>query len=440
MNTNVTRTKPSACPDSAADSALLAKSLLDPATLIRPNDYYRALRTVDPVHYDEKLGMYFVSRYDDLQTVVRDPETFSVGRAWNRTFANGYFEEFKQILIRDGGGYFPDAIMTDPPQHTRVRRLMQAAFTPRRIMQLQPAISKLASDLLDKLAVQGRADGVKDFASPLTISIMCEQLGLNQVDAEKVATWSRVYTTIRGKQTHEQMLEDTRHFCDLQNYIIARVRERMAERREDMISDLIYAREEGDGNPTLSFEEVVSLTRALVIGGLESIGTALSSLLFMLATNPEVAGTLKDCAADDAKLTRFVEEFLRIEPPARGLYRATTRPVELGGKLIPEDSMLCLLFASGNDDEGVFECARQFDMDRNKLNRHLTFGSGIHLCVGLHLARMEIKVAAREIARRLKNIKLAVPPEDITYIPTVSMVTIANLPLTFSPESVESVR
>lgn len=434
MRPDVTQTPSAECPHKGANSsAILEKSLMEPDILLHPHDYYRALRLHAPVRYDEQTGMYLVSRYEDLQTVVRDPITYSVGHAWMRTFATGYFEEFKRILIREGGGYFPDAIMTDPPQHTRVRRLMQAAFTPRRIMQLEPVIRRFTSELLEKLAARGQADGVKEFASPMTIGIMCEQLGLDHADADKIATWSRVFTTIRGKQTHEQMLEDTKHFCDLQNYIIARVRERQASRREDMISDLIYACEEGGENPTLTFEEVVSLTRAMVVGGLESIGTALSTLLFMLATSPAVARRLEESAGDDAKLGRFVEECLRIEPPARGLFRATTKDVELGGMRIPKDAMLCLLYASGNDDESMFECPREFDMERNNLNRHLSFGLGIHLCVGMHLARMEVKVAAREIARRLKDIRLAVPVERITYVSTLSMVSIASLPLAFSP-------
>ena len=122
---------------------------------------------------------------------------------------------------------------------------------------------------------------------------------------------------------------------------------------------------------------------------------------------------------------------MRIEPPARGLFRMTTKEVELGGRRIPENSMLCLLFASGNDDETVFEGARDFDMDRKNLSRHLTFGAETHSCVGIHLARMEVKVAAQEISRRLKNIKLAVPVAEIKYVPTPAMLSIESLPLTF---------
>jgi cytochrome P450 len=421
---------------SAADlGKLLHRSLLEPENLLHPNDYYRALRQCDPVHFDQKAGMYLVSRYEELLEIVRDPITFSVGHAWNRTFAPEHFEEFKAILIRDGGGYFPDAIMTDPPQHTRVRRLLQAAFTPSRIKQLEPGVRRLTTELLDTLAERGRADGVSDFASRLTIGIMCQQLGLETADPEKIALWARVFTSIRSAQSREEMLEDARHFCDLQNFIIDRVRERQAQRRDDMISDLIYAHADGDERPTLSFEEVVSLTRALVIGGVETIGSALSYLLFLPVSDAAIANQLKNAAEDDVKLAHFVEELLRFEPPARGLYRATTREVQLGGKTIPEGAMLCLLFASANDDETVYERAREFDMGRKNLGRHLTFGGGIHMCVGMHLARMEVRVAAQEIARRLDDIRLTVPVQDIRFYPTLSTMAIESLPLSFGRQA-----
>jgi cytochrome P450 len=415
----------------ASRSALLERSLVEPDIITRPNDYYRAMRSGDPVHYDEKLGIYFVSRYDDLRAVTRDPITFSMEHAWNKTFATGHFDLFRETLIREGGGYFPDAIMTDPPHHTRVRRLLQAAFTPRRIKLLEPAIKRLTGDLVDKLVARGHADGVDEFAVPMTIAIMCEQMGLHHVDGDKIARWARAFGAVRGNQTKEQMLIETKHFCDLQHYIIARVKERQAERREDMISDLIYAREEDSANPTLTFEEVVSLSRALVIGGVETISTALSNLLYLVAVNPSIAAKLEESYADDSRMSKFVEETLRIEPPARGLFRMTTKEVELSGRRIPPNSMICMLFASGNDDEAVFEHPREFDMDRKNLARNLSFGAETHMCVGIHLARMEVRVAAQEFARRAKNIKLTIPVEEVRYIPTLAMLSIEHLPLSF---------
>jgi len=281
-------------PAMGVDTTLLNSSLADPAIMSHPNSFYRALRMGDPVHYDEKLDVYLVSRYEDLQTVFHDPVTFSQEKGWHQQFARGYFEEFKEILIREGGGYFPEAILRDPPRHGRVRRLLEKAFTPRRIKLLEPNIRLVIGTLIEKVADRGYADGVKDFAMPMTIAIMSEQLGIDHSDGEKVERWSRAYTAqVGGMQDRPTMLENARQVCELQNYIIARVRERQANRTEDMISDLIYARLDDEQGPTLSFEEVVALARALLVGGNDTTATALTNLLLLVAQRPAVARQLE---------------------------------------------------------------------------------------------------------------------------------------------------
>ena len=423
------------CPAGTDEAALLSHgSLTDPVISARPTAYYAAMRKEDPVHYDEKLGMYLVSRYEDLQTVLRDPATFSMEQGYKEQYAKGFAAELKEILIRDGGGFFPDAIMTDPPYHTRIRRLMEGAFTGHRVKQLEPRITELISGIIEKVADKGQADGVKDIAVPITIAVICEQLGLSHFDADKIQRWSHAVTQQIGRmQTREQMQAHAREICDLQNYLIARMKEREADPREDMISDIVHARLE-DGT-RLTFAEAVSLVRALLIAGNETTATAMANLLFILATQPEVARQLQDAVDDDRLLNRFVEELLRIEAPVRGLSRMTTKEVELGGKLLPRGAHMLLLYASANDDPKEFACPRQFDLNRGNIGRHLAFGAGVHRCIGLALARMEIKVAAREIVRRLENIKLTVAPEEITYLPTVATHSIACLPISFTRRS-----
>ncbi len=421
------------CPVAGHEVDLAATSLQDPTILAHPNEFYWTMRHEDPVHYDPGLDMWLVSRYEDLQAVLADPITFSVEAGYAEQYAKGFFEEFKSILERDGGGFFPDAIMTDPPKHTRIRKLMEGAFTAHRVKQLEPEIANVVSGLIDKFADAGRADGVRDFAVPMTIEIICAQLGLDRFDAKKVQRWSLAVTAQIGRmQDREQMIENAREICDLQNYLIARIREREAEPRDDMLSDLIHARTEDEENPTLTFEEVVSLARALLIAGNETTATALGNLLYILATQPELADDLYANVDDERYLTRFVEEMLRLEPPVRGLSRMTTREVELGGVTLPKGAHMLNLYASGNDDETVFECPRQFDLNRKNIVRHVAFGGGVHRCVGLALARMEVKVAAREFVRRLKDIKLEIPREDIRYLPTVATRSIESLPLSFS--------
>ncbi|AXQ31803.1 cytochrome P450 [Solimonas sp. K1W22B-7] len=416
-------------------SQLTEASLSDPKIQARPHAFFQALRSEKPVYFDAKLGMWLVSRYDDIVTVLRDPLTYSDKHGYAAQYASGFFEEFRQILERDGGGFFPDVIKDDPPAHTRVRRLMDKAFTAHRVVTLEPGITRIIVDLVEKLADKAAdgqvVDGVNDFAIPLTISVICEQLGFSQFNADKIKGWSSAVTAQIGRmQNREQMLDNAAQICELQNFIIAEMKARQEQPREDMISDLVYARTEDGG--TLTFAEAVSLVRAMIIAGNDTTASAIGNLMFVLATRPEVAQTLRDSVDDDRLLNRFVEELLRIEPPVRGLAKMTTKEVELGGQKLPEHAHLLVLYASGNDDETQFPCPRDFDLNRSNLGKHVAFGIGVHRCIGASLSRMEIKVAAREIVRRLDSIKLAIPAEEIRYQPTVAVRTIESLPLTLA--------
>jgi cytochrome P450 len=419
--------------DAGDDGPDLARaSLADPAVMFHPNPFYRALRRDDPVHYDAALGLYLVSRYEDLRTVLTDWETYSLELGYHRQWGQGHLEELKAILRRDGGGYIPDFIMSDPPRHGRMRKLMERAFTPRRIKLLEPQARAFVGEQVERFADVGRADGIADFALPMTVNFMTRQLGLTDVDPHKVERWAEAYVSqFSGLQSREQMQASAALICELQHFIMAAVRERQAHPGEDMISDLLQAGAETPGEAPLTFEEVVALARALLIGGHDTISTALANILFLIATRPEIAERLEAALEDDLALARFVEESLRLEPPVRGLSRVTTRDALLGGTTIPAGAQVLLLFASGNDDEAVFDAPRSFETGRENLGQHLSFGAGIHRCVGQALARMQVKTATREIARRLAEIRLAIPAEEIRHVPTIAMLSMESLPLAF---------
>jgi len=423
------------CPVDHNAISLADATMADPVLRAHPNAYYEALRREDPVHFDDKLNMWLVSRYEDVVTVLRDPITFSDKLGYEAMYASGYFEEFKQILDRDGGGFFPDVIKDDPPAHTRVRRLLEKAFTAHRVATLEPAITETIVGFIEKLADRAQdgtvVDGVNDFAVPLTISVICEQLGIGQFNAEKIQRWSGAVTAqISKMQDREAMIENAKLICELQHFIIQEMKDREANPREDMISDLVHAKTDDGG--TLTFAEAVSLVRAMIIAGNDTTATAIGNLLFVLATQPEVAETLRASVDDERALNRFVEELLRLEPPVRGLAKMTIEEVELGGTKLPKHAHVLVLYASGNDDETKFECPRHFDHTRRNIAQHVAFGVGVHRCVGASLARMEIKVAAREIIKRWDNIKLAVPVEELTYLPTVATRSLERLPMTLS--------
>jgi cytochrome P450 len=235
-------------------------------------------------------------------------------------------------------------------------------------------------------------------------------------------------------QTREQMVENARQICELQHYVIGKMKEREVSPREDMISDIVHAEvTNADGSKErLTFEEAVSLVRAILIAGNDTTATAIGNLFFLLTTRPGMAAVLEECDQDERRLNRFVEELVRVEPPVRALSRMATKDVAVNGVTIPKGAHILLVYGSGNDDETVFSDPRNFDMERPNIGRHVAFGGGPHRCVGLALARMEIKVACREVIKRMTDIRLAIPAEEIEYVPTVAVRTLESLPISFT--------
>lgn len=403
----------------------------DPSIQQKPNAFYQALRNRSGIYFDEKLSMYLVSRHQDLDAVFRDPSTFSMERGYYSQFAHGYLDELKSILTQKGGGWFPDVVNVDPPQHARARALTQQAFTARRIKALEPLFEEQVDRLIDKVASRGEMDGLTDLAHPMAIGFATGQLNVADLEQETIKDWGSAYLAqFSLLESREHMQSMAEKLCDLQNYLIVLVQERIEHPGEDMLSDLIAAR--ADGDDRLSFEELVATARAILINTHDSVSTALVNVLFAVATNPEVAEEFYAAADDDKRMGKLVEELLRQEPPVRAMSRVTTGPVSLGGVDLPEGAHLLLLFASGNDDDNVFPNARQFDIERRNLVKSMTFGAGSHLCLGISLARMQLRVAAKKAAQRLKNLRLAVPAEEIRVIPNVALLAKESLPLRFS--------
>ncbi len=433
-NPNTGDTPSGSCPFSGQMTLRGDESRLDPLIRNNPFPFYQALREQQPVYYDAKLDVWLVSRYEDAMAVLRDPITFSLEHGYQDRYANGFVDELAAIIDREGGGFVRDIIAVDPPTHGRLRKLLDKAFTNHRVHSLEPRIRQIVIDLVEPLAARGHGDGMKDIGAPLTAQIICEQLGLDfaEVGTERIARWTTaVIAQIGRMQTREDVPGNAREICDLQNYVIPIIRDREANPREDMISDLAHARLDDEDNPTLSFAEKVSCVRALLIAGNDTTAAAITNLMYILATQPELTRELQAKVDDDRLMNRFVEELLRLQPPVHGLFRTAMKEVKVGDTVIPAMAQVCVLFASANDDESRFPDPRTLDIHRGNMGSHLTFGAGIHRCIGAALARMELKVAAQEILRRLDDIRLAVPEEDITYLPTLATHTITSLPLTF---------
>ena len=167
------------------------------------------------------------------------------------------------------------------------------------------------------------------------------------------------------------------------------------------------------------------------------MSTAFTNILFKVATDAVISQQFYEAADDDSQMGRVVEELMRLEPPVRALSRVTTESVTLGDTPLPEGAHLLVLFASANDDEEVFDCPRQFNAGRTIIRKSLTFGAGVHLCLGIALARMQLLVAARQTARRLRDLSLAIPEEDIRYLPNAALLAMESLPLHFAEQNTD---
>jgi cytochrome P450 len=427
-----------ACPvDGGRLESVAGVSFIDPAIQINPFDYYRALRDGDPVHFEADLGMYLVSRHDDLMTVLRDPVVFSQERGYYQQMAHGHLDEMKDILRSEGGGFFPDVANIDPPRHTRVRRLLAQAFSRKRMKSLEPQFERLVDELIDGFVDRGEVDGLGDLAMPMAIAFSMQQLQVDDLQMSDIKRWGSAYLSqFSLTNTRDEMIQAAHTLCEMQNYLIALVSRRLDTPEDDMLSDIIRA-DAADEEP-LNFEELVATARALLINTHDSMSTAFTSILFKVATDSAIAAEFYEAADDDTRMGRVVEEIIRLETPVRALSRVTTKPVVLGGTSLPEGAHLLILFASANDDAAVFTCPRQFDSSRTNLRKSLTFGAGVHLCLGIALARMQLLVAAKQTARRLRSLTLAIPREEIRYRPNAALLTMERLPLVFTSKSTES--
>jgi cytochrome P450 len=214
------------------------------------------------------------------------------------------------------------------------------------------------------------------------------------------------------------------------------VKDRVAERRasptDDMISDLVHARIDDPENPELSPMELFQVIRAFIVAGNETTTTAISNGLLILIRNPDIVEKILSSDADRT-LQRLTEEILRVEAPVPGLPRCATRDTKLGGRQIPKGSLLYLAYASANRDDAKFECPERINLERKNLGQHLSFGSGIHRCIGSMLARMEIKVSMRQVVKQLSAMKLAIAESELAYRPSMVTRTLVSLPVTFIP-------
>lgn len=358
-----------------------ACSPFSPTSLAEPSSAYEALLTRAPVYRctDFEPPFYLLSRHADVGAALRDIDTFS--------------SEFGQ-----GPRFTPPAgMLSDPPQHTLFRGLVQQAFTPRAIDALSGRIEQLADELLDDCARRGDFDLHDDFAFPLPVIVIAEMLGVPAGDLHLFKHWSDASVAAMGSERPQAYAADLAAMAD---YLRDRVHDaRRADAPESLIRALVQA--EADGR-RLADDEILSVLTQLLVGGNETTTSLITNAVWRLLERPALWRRL----ADDVSLVpAAVEESLRFDPPVLGLFRNTTRPVALHGVEIPAGSKVMLHYGAANRDPAVFADADTFSLDRPP-KRHLAFGLGVHFCLGAQLARLEGRIALTRLVTRFPDLTL----------------------------------
>lgn len=338
-----------------------------------------------------------MTRYDDVLALVKDHDTFSSAGAL-KSSPDPFPPEVEAVLA-EGWPAMPYIIEIDPPLHDRIRGLVTRAFTPRRIAELEPRIREIAAELVEELAPLGRADVIEQVAWPLPLRVLGELLGFPRDDLAQLHEWGTDWLLLQQPGPLEERVRHARGLVALQRYMMAALEQREREPRDDLLGALMSARAESED--PLPLEAVAGLPLDLVVAGHVTVTRAIGSALALVFRNPALAEHLLD--PELAPLA--IEEILRLESPAQGLFRITTRATEIGGVELPEGARVMAHFGSANRDECVFAGAAHVDPRREELGRHLAFGKGIHFCIGAPLARLELKIVLPLLLERLHGLR-----------------------------------
>ena len=395
---------------------------LDPQLQRCPFEFYASLREYAPVYREPRTGYWIVSRYDDLLEVKKDPRRFS--NDYVRAISIKKPPPEALALYRQAMRRPATLQRTDPPVHTRYRKLIGRTFTVSRVRAMTPDILRVVDHLLGRFPADGRIDFVRDFGVPLPCFIIADQIGVPREQALMLKVWSDALLDPVGLMiTPEREVECARLTLEFQQYFKEQIEARRREPRDDILSDL-SSRIEGEDPFTV--EEVINLIEQIMTGGNESTTGLLGSAMLQLIRHPEQQQYLR---AHPEGIENFVEEALRTETPVQSNFRVTTEATELGGVQLPKGAVLVLRYGAANRDERRFADPETFDVCRRDVAAHVAFGAGIHHCPGGMLARQETLVAFTELLRRFERFELLVPEEELQYHPTFFLRGLRSLPL-----------
>jgi cytochrome P450 len=383
-------------------------ALYGPEFKADPFPVYARMREADPICYHMGITgenpLWFITRYEDVQTVLRDHKRFV--KSWRNTRTPAELaqlppeSELTQLLDQH-------MLNTDGEDHTRLRALVNKVFTTRIVNAQRQQIRSIADALIDKVEARGQMDLIDEYAFPLPIVVIAQILGIPPEDRDQFRAWSNAFVAPSlNEEEWQRAAVLLQQFVD---YLRAIFQERRQHPRDDLITGLLQAEGAGD---KLSERELFAMVILLITAGHETTVNLIGNSIFSLLQHPEQMAQLKD---DPSLINAAVEEFLRYAGPVeRATMRFAAQDTDLGGHTIRRGDTIVPVLMSANRDERIFADADQLDITRQH-NKHIGFGFGVHYCVGAPLARMEGAIAINTLLRRLPDLRLAVPPETLAW-------------------------
>ncbi len=400
----------------AADSQALLLQLLDPSNRADPYPAYDRIREHGPLQLPE-MTLNVFSSYQDCDDVLRHPSAASdriKSTAAQREIAEG-------VDARPIGP--PGFLFLDPPDHTRLRKLVSKAFVPKVVKALEPDITSLVDSLLVKVEEQGSFDVIADLAYPLPVAVICRLLGVPIEDEPHFSRASALLAaaldpvtsfTGRAPDSFDEMLQAG---LWLRGYLRELIARRRSDPRDDLMSGLIHVEESGD---QLTEDEIVATCNLLLVAGHETTVNLVANAILAMLRNPRQWTAL---AAAPHRVSAVVEETLRYDPPVQLMGRIAADDMTIGDAAVPKGDIMILLLAAAHHDGAAFDRPEEFDPDRENI-RHLAFGKGPHFCLGAPLARLEAAVALSKVTARFPQAQMAGAP---AYKPNLTLRGLASL-------------
>ncbi|MCY1070735.1 cytochrome P450 [Nannocystis sp. RBIL2] len=395
--------------------------LFTPAMFADPYPIYARLREQAPVLQVPQIGMWLVTRYDDVHQILKAPDVFSSSRT-------PALEKLRDPRLSEGMEMMASSslVALDPPDHTRLRRLVNVAFTPRAITRLEARVRELSCELVDAIARKNSFDLMEDLAVPLPVIVISELLGVDPARRAEFKRWSDdliLGSRLDGRMSDAEIDRIVASRREFVRFFQAMIEHRRREPGDDLLSDLVRAETERDA---LSPEEVLTMALLLMVAGNETTTNLIGNGVIALLEHPEVLPRLR---AEPARIPAFLEEVLRWRSPVVMLVRTTRRAVTLGGVDLPKDAVLGVLVDAANHDPTHFPEPGRFDIERQPA--HLSFGYGIHFCVGAPLSRLEGRIAFEELLARVPEFSRE--PGPLEWTPSFNLRGLKRLPLRRGP-------